>query len=511
MNTQPPTVAALGSGSVSGSGSAPGSGEKVAVIGLGASGDAAARLALTIGAKVHVTDASNDDSIAARGAVLRDLGADVRLGGHAVDEIASADTIVVSPGIPPNAPVLAALRARGVGWVSEPEFACRFTQSPLTIVTGTNGKTTTAALCAHLLREAGVDTALGGNIGGGLGPPASTLAAASPAADRIVLEMSSFQLADIRDLTPDVGVMTNLGTDHMDRYGSVEDYHRDKRRLFDAGDENTTWVLNGDDPAVLAMADGVPGTHLTFSLETPAVPGAYVAGDGLVLDMGDGAGWGDVGGLGDAGSLRGLAADRVPGAHSAGGPRRIADTADLRLLGRHNLANALAALLAAAASGAAPGSAARALRSFDPLPHRLEPVGTVDQVLWVNDSKATNVAAAASALRSLEGPLVLLLGGTDKGEDFRGLVPAMSGRMRAVVAYGAAGRRAEAEVVSATGSAFPVRRVDGPFEEVVAAGRALARPGDTLLLAPACSSFDMFENYQVRGDALRALAARGAR
>ena len=463
--------------------------EKVAVIGLGASGDAAARLALTKGARVHVTDASSDDPIAARGAALRDLGADIRLGGHDVEEIASADTVIVSPGIPPDAPVLAALRARGVGWVSEPEFACRFIQSPLTIVTGTNGKTTTAALCAHLLREAGVDTALGGNIGGGFGPPASTLAAADPAPDRIVLEMSSFQLADIRDLTPDVGVMTNLGTDHMDRYASVADYHRDKRRLFDAGDDNTTWVLNGDDPAVLEMAAGVPGTHLTFSLETSAVPGAFLSGDALMLDPGG----------------------REPrGKADAAAPRRLADAADVPLLGRHNLANALAALLAAAASGAAPESAPRALRSFAPLPHRLEPLGTVDGVLWVNDSKATNVAAATSAIRSLDGPLVLLLGGTDKGEDFRGLVPAMRDSVRAVVAYGAAGRRAEAEIAAAAGRAVEVRRVDGPFEEVVAAGRALARPGDTLLLAPACSSFDMFENYLARGEAFRVLAGAGA-
>ena len=462
--------------------------DKVAVIGLGASGDAAARLALHKGARVHVTDSSSEDPVAARGTVLRDLGAEVRLGGHDIEAIASADTVVVSPGIPPGAPVLAVLRARGVAWVSEPEFACRFIQSPLTIVTGTNGKTTTAALCAHLLREAGVDVALGGNIGGGLGPPASTLAAADPAVDRIVLELSSFQLADIRELTPDVGVMTNLGVDHMDRYATAEDYHRDKRRLFEAGDGNTTWVVNGDDPAVLAMAEGVPGTHLTFSLETAGSPGAYLSGGDLVLDSGD------LGGL--------------PGPPGA---RRVAAAADIRLLGSHNLANALAALLAAAASGASTATAPSALRSFPPLPHRLEPVGTFGGVLWVNDSKATNVAAAASALGSLDGPLVMLVGGTDKGEDFRGLVPAMRGRVHTVLAYGSAGARAGAEIGAAVGCGVRVKRVEGDFEEVVAAGRAAARPGDTVLLAPACSSFDMFANYQARGDTFRTLAAGGGR
>lgn len=461
---------------------------KVAVIGLGASGDAAARLALRKGARVHVTDTRNEGPVAARGTVLRDLGAEVRLGGHDVREIASADTVVVSPGVPPGAPVLAALRARGVAWVSEPEFACRFISSPLTIVTGTNGKTTTAALCAHLLREAGVDVALGGNVGGGLGPPASALAAADPAADRIVLELSSFQLADTRDLTPDVGVMTNLGVDHMDRYATVADYHRDKRRLFDAGDDGTTWVVNGDDPAVLAMAEGVPGTHLTFSLETAPSPGAYLSGGDLVLDPGD-----------------------LGGPAGAAGPRRVAAASDLRLLGRHNLANALAALLAATASGASRGPAQGAFRSFAPLPHRLEPVGTFGGVLWLNDSKATNVAAAANALGSVAGPVVLLAGGTDKGEDFGALVPAMRGRTRAVVAFGAAGERIAAEVAAAAGPRIAVVRVDGAFEEVVAAGRAAARPGDTVLLAPACSSFDMFANYHARGDTFRTLAGEAGR
>ena len=460
--------------------------EKVAVIGLGASGDAAARLALRKGAKVHVTDSSSEDPVATRGARLRDLGAEVRLGGHDIGEVASADTVIVSPGIPSGAPVLAALRARGVAWVSEPEFACRFISSPLTIVTGTNGKTTTAALCAHLLREAGVDVALGGNIGGGLGPPASALAAADPPADRIVLELSSFQLADIGELTPDVGVMTNLGVDHMDRYATVADYHRDKRRLFEAGDETTTWVVNGDDPAVLEMAEGVPGTHLAFSLETAPSPGAYLSGDDLVVDPGN---------------LGRLAGGTVP--------RRVAATSDVRLRGRHNLANALAALLAAAASGASPESARGAIRSFAPLPHRLEPVGTFGGVLWVNDSKATNVAAAASALGSLDGPIVLLVGGTDKGEDFRGLAAAMRGRVRAAVAYGAAGERIAAEVAAAAGPRIAVTRVDRSFGAAVDAARATARPGDTVLLAPACSSFDMFADYRARGDAFRTLA-RGA-
>ncbi len=457
--------------------------QRVAIIGLGTSGEAAARLALAKGAEVHVTDKNSNDATTARGAVLGGLGADVRLGEHCVETIARAGTVVVSPGISPGVPILAALRARGVDWISEPEFAGRFLGAPLTIVTGTNGKTTTAALTAHLLAAAGVKAALGGNIGGGLGPPASMLALLEPAPERIVLELSSFQLADIRDLTPDIGVMTNLGIDHMDRYATVADYHRDKRRLFESGTAHTTWVLNGDDRAVLHMAEGFPGRRVRFSVAGPVRPGAWLEGDGLFV---------------------------APTEEDGDAPVRVAARDDFPLLGRHNAANALAALLAAVAvPGAdralmAEGGAVAAFRSFPPLPHRLEPVGMVRGVRWVNDSKATNLGAALSAVESLEGPLVLLLGGTDKGEDLRDLVAATRRKVRAVVAYGEAGGRVERELASA--AAFPVARVRGAFAEAVAAGQRAARPGDTLLLAPACSSFDMFANYMERGDAFRRLA-----
>ncbi len=452
-------------------------GTRVAVIGLGASGDAAARLALQRGASVYVTDSAGGRAVARRGAALRALGARVRLGGHDSDEVARAHTVVASPGIPSDAPVLRALDERGIDWISEPEFACRLTDSPLTVVTGTNGKTTTAALCAHILRGAGIDVALGGNVGTFLGPPASTLAALSPGPERIVLELSSFQLARIRELRPDVGVMTNLAVDHLDRYETVEDYHRDKRRLFEAGDAQSTWVLNGDDPRVMEMAAGRPGRHLTFSLTRPLAPGAWVAGGDLV--------WGSTGAT----------------------PQRLATCSDIRLLGRHNVANALAALLAARASGADLADLSRSLCSFAALPHRLEPVGTVGGVLWVNDSKATNVAAAMSAVASLDGPLVLLLGGKDKGEDFGSLVSAMRGRCRAVVAFGEAGERASSQLRARARGELRVQLVAGSFAEAVAMGQSMARPGETLLLAPACSSFDMFQSYEARGDAFRALLA----
>lgn len=452
----------------------------VAVVGLGASGDAAARLALNKGARTHVTDASDDDAVATRGAELRRLGAAVQLGSHDPDQIAEADVAVVSPGIPPDAPVFRALRERRVGWISEPEFAGRFIASPLVVVTGTNGKTTTAAMTAHILRESGTDAALGGNTGPAVGPPASALALLDPPPDLVVLEVSSFQLAGIRELVPAVGVLTNLGADHLDRYPSVAAYHRDKRRLLEAGTDDTTWVLNADDAAVTRMAKGVPGRRLGFSLDRPQSPGACLDEGMLVLNMDDNA------------------------------PRPLAPAAALRLPGSHNAANALAAALAAVAAGADPDAVGPALTAFRPLPHRLEAVGEVGGVRWINDSKATNLAACACALRGLDGPVVLLLGGSDKGEDFRALVPDMAGKVRAVVAYGTAGRRAAADVRAAAGGRFPVSEIAGGFEDVVERASSLARPGDALLLSPACASFDMFPNYEARGEAFRALAQAAA-
>ena len=266
-------------------------GKTISILGLGASGLAAARLALQKGGEVYVSDQRTESSVAARGAELRGLGARVELGGHAVDRLAQSDTLVVSPGIPPGAPVLRDLRARGCRWVSEPEFAFRFLAGPLIAVTGTNGKTTTAALAAHLLEDAGMEVGLGGNIGAAFGPPASGLALREPAPDWFVVEVSSFQLADIVDFQPTIGVVTNLAPDHLDRYDGVEAYYSDKARLFENATSETRWVLNGDDPAVEALAGDAPGERFYFSLAgSPDADAAVVDGTLFLSDrVGGGA------------------------------------------------------------------------------------------------------------------------------------------------------------------------------------------------------------------------------
>ena len=447
---------------------------EVAIIGVGASGVAAARLAHAKGAKAYVSDLRADAGATAGADRIRALGADVELGRHDLERIARADTVVVSPGIPPDAAVLEGLRARGVRWISEPEFAFRFFANPLIAVTGTNGKTTTAALTAHLLREGGVDAALGGNVGGAMAPAASELALREPAPAWYVVEMSSFQLADVDRFRPDIGVVTNLAPDHLDRYATVADYYADKARLFENADANSRWVLNGDDADVHALAGDAPGARYLFSVERTDTAGRIADGT-LTLDVG-------------------------------AGPEPLLPRAELALLGGHNASNALAAALAARLAGVAPERLAAGLASARPLPHRLEPVAETGGVLWVNDSKATNVAAAVSAVKSLDGRrLVVLLGGKDKGEDFAPLARALLDRARVAITYGAARDRIAA-VLDARD--IPVLRVPAgaTFADVVAAARARARTGDIVLLAPACSSFDMFADYEERGKTFASLA-----
>jgi UDP-N-acetylmuramoylalanine--D-glutamate ligase len=396
----------------------------------------------------------------------------VEFGGHDLERVAQADTVVVSPGIHPDAPVLQALRADGCRWISEPEFAFRFLDGPLIAVTGTNGKTTTAAMTAHLLRGSGFSVGLGGNIGADFGPPASGLALMDPVPDWFVVEVSSFQLADVVDFAPDIGVVTNLAPDHLDRYPSVEAYYADKARLFENATSESSWVLNGDAPEVEAFAGTSPGRRFRFSVQGSEGSHAFLREGELILRL-------------EEGREDPLLPDR-----------------ELPTLGRHNTGNALAASLVARLAGASKSAIARALREFRPLPHRLEAVGIVGGLRWVNDSKATNVAATSGALGSLEGPLVLMLGGRDKGEDLEALRLALHQGVRAAVLYG----EARGRMALALEGSVPLRVVDGSFEEAVSVAREISEEGDVLLLSPACSSFDMFESYVARGIRFSALA-----
>lgn len=436
----------------------------VAVIGLGKSGVAATRLLAQAHVRVYASDGSDhpyaSDALEALGGLA---GVEVEIGHHNLTRITHCAGVVVSPGVPPDAPPLAAARQAGIPIVSELDLGCRALEDTRVIaITGTNGKTTTTALIAHLLRSAGLPAEAVGNIG----RPVSDLALSSNPPRLLAVEVSSFQLHDSPHLAPDVGVLTNLAPDHLDRYASVAEYYADKALLFRNATSDSVWVVNGDDRAVLDMVAGVGGKKLQFSLEWKADAWYDGAASALML-----------------GSEVLLARHR------------------LALLGAHNVANALAAALAARSAGAAREAIAKGLTTFRALPHRLEPVREIGGVLWINDSKATNIASTVVAVEAMTRPFVLLLGGRHKGEPYTRLGPPLKERCRLVIAYGEAGptvaRDLEGQVPLARGTTFA---------NVLEQARAAAKAGDAVLLSPACSSYDQFKNYEERGGTFRQFA-----
>jgi UDP-N-acetylmuramoylalanine--D-glutamate ligase len=449
-------------------------GRDVGVLGLARSGLAAARLALARGATVYASDAG--DGPAAREAAerVRALGGEAETGRHDTARLARCDVVVLSPGIPPTAAVLRDPAIAGVPVIAEVELAFGQLDAPVVGITGTNGKTTVTALVSHLLTEAGIDAPAGGNIGTAL----SELALRDAPPQVAVVEVSSFQLAMTRDFAPAIGVLTNLAPDHLDWYPDVEAYYADKARLFRNATAASRWVLNAEDERARELIGDAPGTRCYFRVASQPEPGergGFLAADGALVLRLDG----------DA-------------------EERLVDAGELKILGPHNVANALAAAVAARLAGADAESVRRGLRTFRAPPHRLEPVGEVDGVLWVNDSKATNIASTRVAVRGMTRPTVLLLGGKHKGEPYTELLPELGAGVRAVIAYGEAAPLVEGDLRGRV----PLERVDGPFEAVVARAREIARPGDVVLLSPACASFDMFRSYEERGKRFVELVTR---
>jgi UDP-N-acetylmuramoylalanine--D-glutamate ligase len=441
------------------------SGREAAVVGLARSGVAAGLLLRREGIAVYASDhaATPDRAVGEAGiAALREAGAAVQLGGHDLGRIGRAGVCVVSPGVPPSAAALRAARESGVPVVSELDVGyAALPESRYAVITGTNGKTTTTALTGHLLATAGLRALAAGNIG----RPLAQVALDGERPEWIALEASSFQLHDTHDLVPAIGATTNLAPDHLDRYPTLEAYYADKDRLYLQSGPGSCWVLNADDAEVERRASGRPGERLRFSLEH--------ATDGWFMR---------------AGRELHLAGERLAGRH------------ELALLGDHNVANALCASLIAWRAGAARDRIREGLRSFRALPHRMEPVGTVGGVQWINDSKATNVASTVVAVQAMDRPFVLLLGGKHKGQPYTAVAEAAGERCRGIVAYG----EARELIVQDLKDRLPVTPLGGDFGSVLAAARRLARPGDAVLLSPACSSYDMFENYEDRGSQFRA-------
>ncbi|CAN5842171.1 UDP-N-acetylmuramoyl-L-alanine--D-glutamate ligase [soil metagenome] len=445
-------------------------GERIGVLGLARSGLAAARLALARGAEVYASDAGNSEAAAEAAEQIRRLGGQAETGRHDVEQLSACDRIVLSPGIPPTAAILREPALRSIPIIAEVELACEQLTSSIIGITGTNGKTTVTSILAHILSEGGVHAVAAGNIGNAV----SDLALADPQPEVVVLEVSSFQLGSMERFAPEMGILTNLAPDHLDRYPSVEAYYADKARLFRNATGQSVWILNGEDAAARELPGDAPGQRYYFRIEStlPADErGGYLTGDGWLVLRTD------------------------------GGDEKLLHRDELKILGPHNIANALAAAIAARLQGMSAATIAEALRSFRALDHRMEPVGEVDGVLWVNDSKATNIASTRVAIRSLDRPVVLLLGGRHKGEPYTELLRDVRERVRCVIAFGEAAARVEQDLSPQAS----VARVDGDFEAVVRRAREIARPGDAVLLSPACSSYDMFSDYQERGNRFRTL------
>lgn len=444
---------------------------EIAVLGLGRSGDAASRLLRARHATVYASDGARTPAVQQVADALAAGGVSVETGGHDLARIGRASLAVTSPGIAPDAPALVAAHQAGVPVVSEVELALHALRGVKYIaVTGTNGKTTVTSIIGHLLRGLGHDVEVAGNIGR---PLCDVALRATPPA-WIALEISSYQLHDTPSIDPTLGVMTNLAPDHLDRYPDVESYYDDKALLFRNGSATSRWVVNADSPDALEMAREAGGILLRFSA------------DGRLCDA-----------FYDRQHQKLILLDEP-----------LIRRGELPLLGDHNVGNALAAALAVASADPAHSSLAAlqkiaaGLRTTQPLPHRLETVGEFSGVLWVNDSKATNVTAARMGIAAMTRPTILLLGGRHKGESYASLAGAIGERCRSVLAFGEAAGRIQEDL----GGAVPLQRIDGAFADVVARARELAVVGDCVLLSPACSSFDLFANYEDRGHAFARLA-----
>jgi UDP-N-acetylmuramoylalanine--D-glutamate ligase len=452
-------------------------GKRVVVVGLARSGIAAAEFLAERGAEVVATDRKPAGELEAAALSLASRGVRLELGGHEQSTFTGASLVVVSPGVPWEAAELRAARAAGVPVMAEIELAFRHLRGRVAAVTGTKGKSTTTAALGAMLREAGGDVRIGGNIGEAL----IGLVGGSTDATVFAVEVSSFQLEGALTFRPHVAVFLNLSADHLDRHPSFEDYARAKGRVFENQTEDDWAVLNADDPLVLEQARRGRARPVLFHPRPSSGAGAE---DAAFFE--EGQAWLRRDGRRE--SLFPLSAVQLPGPHLAG---------DL-------LAAAAAARLLAAPAEAI----ARAVAGFRGQEHVLERVATIAGVAYFNDSKATNVEAARRSLEAFAGPVLAIMGGRYKGGDFADLGPALAVRVKLVLAIGEAKDRI-AESLSAY---VPVVRCSS-LGEAVARARAAAVPGDTVLLAPACSSFDMFSDYAHRGRAFKAevrrLAAAG--
>lgn len=435
--------------------------KKVLVAGFGKSGRAAAEFLLARGARVTVCDRNERLTVPRE---FMDRGMALELGEFRVATFTAQDMIVLSPGVPFMSRALIEAQARGVPVISEIELAFRHIGAPMIAVTGTNGKTTTTSLLGHLFERAGLRVFVGGNIG----VPLISAAALDPLPDYVIAEISSFQLETIDRFRPRISVILNITDDHLDRYASFDEYRQAKAAICRNQNEDDFLIANADDPALQPICERTRAAVFPFTRRRRLECGGF-----------------------DDGDLRFV----FPGR-----PALAISTGRAALIGSHNRENMLAALSAAYLCGLPAPAIQEAVESFRGLPHRMERAGEVNGITYINDSKGTNVGACCSSIAGVQGPLVLIAGGQDKGGSYAPLIEPLRAKARALVLIGEAADRMQAEL---QGCVAVVRAAS--LEEALAEATRRALPGDTVVLSPACSSFDMFDNYQHRGDCFKSL------
>jgi UDP-N-acetylmuramoylalanine--D-glutamate ligase len=444
-------------------------GKKVLVVGLGKSGLAAALFLRRRGAQVTVSDVRSAEALAKDIPALLEEGIMVEAGGHGLLTFRRQDLIVVSPGVPLNTPELAQVKSFGLPVIGELELAARFLKGKILAITGSNGKTTTTTLVGEILLKAGLTALVGGNIG----VPVIALIDESTDDTWSVLEVSSFQLESTVQFHPKIAVILNITPDHLDRHGSFENYARAKERIFAAQDEHDYVVLNADNARAAEAASRAKAQVYLFSIEHEVERGAWLD-DGFVV-------------------YRAGKDEHI---------ERVVPLTGIPLKGAHNVENVLAAVCASRLAGASAESIREAVQNFQAVEHRLEFVATVNGVDFYNDSKATNVDATMKAVASFQSGIHLIMGGKDKGSDYTQLAQLLRARVRAVYTIGSAAAKIESQLRGMV-SILSCETLDN----AVSAAASAAHPGDVVLLAPACSSFDQFESYEHRGRVFKELVA----
>ncbi len=441
-------------------------GRKIGVVGMARSGMAAARLALEMGGSPFVSDAAPQEKVRTQCDELSKLGIPFEIGAH-TDRLLGCDYIVLSPGVPLSLQIIRRAKEKGLPVFSELEFASWVCPGRIVAVTGSNGKTTTTTLLGEMLTAGGLDVHVCGNIG----RPFSDVVRKMSAESVAVVEVSSFQLETVDQFKPFAALVLNLTPDHIDRHGSFEAYCAAKWRITENQDETDLLVLNRDDKTIVAASPDTAARKLFFSIGPKNGNDVWVEQGKLWVRCGDEA-------------------------------QSVVTTAEIAIKGPHNLQNAAAAVAVAGQFKVAPDAMARVLRSFPGVEHRLERAATVAGVTFINDSKATNVDSVCWALRSVDTPVYLILGGRGKGAGYEPIAEAGRDKVKGIVVIG----EAADEIIEALGKTFPAQYTE-TLEKAVNICFEMAHPGETVLLSPGCASFDMFENFEHRGRVFKAAVA----